>query len=168
MQTQNSHTDRETARELLRHTLATLAYRAGKTFRDTPAGFAEFHIAETSRTPGQILTHVGDLMNWALSIAQGKEEWRHDATAPTWKDSVDRFFEALQKLDDFLATGQPLPVPSGKLFQGAIADALTHVGQLAMLRRLAGAPIRGENYFVADIAVGRVGTIQSAPVYEFD
>jgi hypothetical protein len=159
--------DGETARALLRHTLATLAYRAGKTFRNAPAGFAEFRVSPTSRTPGQILAHLGDLMDWAASIAQGRREWRPSAPLP-WEDGVSRFFAALRKLDKVLATGRPLPLPCGKLFQGAIADALTHVGQIAMLRRIAGAPVRGENYFVADIAVGRVGAKQSAPVREFD
>ncbi|MFZ0335104.1 MAG: hypothetical protein WAN10_04045 [Candidatus Acidiferrales bacterium] len=159
--------DGETARALLRHTLATLAYRAGKTFRDTPAGFAEFRVSPTSRTPGQILAHLSDLMDWAASIARGKQKW-HPSAPLAWEDGVSRLFTALGKLDEVLATRQPLPVPCGKLFQGAIADALTHVGQIAMLRRIAGAPVRGENYFVADIAMGRVGAKQSAPVREFD
>lgn len=157
----------ETACELLRHTLATLAYRAGKTFRNAPAGFAEFRVSATSRTPGQILAHLSDLMDWAASIARGKQEW-HPSAPLAWEDGVSRFFAALGKLDEVLANKQPLPVPCGKLFQGAIADALTHVGQIAMLRRIAGAPVRGENYFVADIAAGRVGAEQSAPVREFD
>lgn len=165
MQPQN---DGDTARDLLRHALATLAYRAGKTFRNAPEGFANFRISETSRTPGQILGHLADLMDWALSIARGKESWHHQKASVVWNDGVNRFFAALQKLDDFLATAEPLPIASGKFFQGAIADALTHVGQIAMLRRLAGSPIRGENYFAANIAAGRVGANQSAPVYEFD
>ena len=54
------------------------------------------------------------------------------------------------------------------MFQGPIADALTHIGQIGMMRRMAGAPVRGENYFKADIAAGRVGAEQSAPRFEFD
>jgi hypothetical protein len=168
MQRHNDEKDRGTDRELLRHTLATLAYRAGKPFRNAPAGFEDFRVSETSRTPGQILGHLGDLMDWALSIARGKEAWHHERAPVVWNDGVNRFFAALQKLDEFLAVEQPLPVSSGKFFQGAIADAFTHVGQIAMLRRLAGSPVRGENYFVADIAAGRVGFKQSPPVYEFD
>lgn len=160
--------DHDAARDLLRHILATLAYRAGKAFRNAPEGFESFRISETSRTPGQILGHLGDLIDWAFSIARGKEAWHHHTTPAAWDDGVNRFFAALQELDDLLGTGDPLPVSFGKLFQGAIADALTHVGQIAMLRRLAGSPVRGENYFVADIATGRVGAKQSSPVYEFD
>ncbi len=162
-----NHADDAAARELLRHTLATLAYRAGKVLRSAPPGFADFHVHESSRTPGQILAHMGDLMDWAASIVCGEEKWR-PSPAIAWDSGVARFFEALKYLDKCLASGEPLPVPCAKLFQGAIADALTHVGQLAMLRRMAGSPVRGENYFRADIAMGRVGLEQNAPAREFN
>jgi len=155
------------ARTLLRHTLATLAYRGGKTIRNAPASFADCGAPETSRTPAKILAHMGDLMDWALSMADGSRKW-HDSTPLAWEKEGDRFFAALKKFDDFLASEQPLQAPMEKLFQGPIADALTHVGQLAMLRRMAGCPIRGENYFVAEITVGRVGSDQAAPNKVFD
>jgi hypothetical protein len=154
-------------RELLRHTLATLAYRGGKALRGAPEGFAEFHVGDKTRTPGAILAHIGDLLDWALSLAKGAQKWHNSPTLP-WKDGTDRFFEAVGALDKFLASDAPLGTPSGKLFQGPIADALTHVGQISMLRRLASAPVRGENYLRADIAIGRVGAKQSAPKQEFD
>jgi len=154
-------------RELIRHTVATLAYRGGKAVRGAPADFASFRAAETSRTPGQILAHIGDLLDWALSIVSGKEEW-HNSTPLEWNREVERFFAALGRLDGYLASEAPLACAEEKLFQGAIADALTHVGQIAMLRRMAGVPVRGENYYRAEIAVGRVGADQSAPRREFD
>ncbi|MFZ0211384.1 MAG: hypothetical protein WBE20_03825 [Candidatus Acidiferrales bacterium] len=157
----------DTNRQFLRHTLATLAYRAGKTFRGAPESFADFPASETTRTPGQILAHLGDLIDWATSIARGNEEWHNSAPLP-WAQGETRFFAALKAFDDFLATDTALAAPAEKLFQGPIADALTHVGQLAMLRRLAGSPVRGENYFRAEIAVGRVGAQQSPPKREFD
>ena len=157
----------DSARELLRHTLATLAYRGGKAVRDAPATFADFQAAGTVRTPVQILGHIGDLMDWGLSMAAGKQVWR-DSTPLPWKEEVDRFFGTLKAFDDFLASGEPLQVPVERLFQGPIADAATHVGQIAMLRRLAGIPIRGENYFKAEIVVGRVGLEQALPKREFD
>ena len=135
--------------------------------RGAPAHFAEFHASEKTRTPSQLVAHIGDLLDWALSIAQGKQEW-HDSPLVAWDAGVQRFHTALEAFDAYLATDQPLHVPAEKLFQGPIADALTHVGQLTMLRRLAGAPIRGENYFKADIAAGRVGAEQKAAVREFD
>ena len=153
--------------DLLRHTLATLAYRGGKVVRDAPATFAEFRGSAAGRTPVQILAHIGDLINWALSIAEGQQRW-HDASPLTWDREVERFYAALRVFDEYLASGKPLSASAQKLFQGPIADAFTHVGQLAMLRRLAGAPIKGENYFAANIAVGRTGPEQSRPNREFD
>lgn len=157
----------ELGRQLLRHTVATLAYRGGKTLRSAPDDFAGFHIGEKTRTPGQILAHLGDLLDWGLSMANGQEEWHNSDPLP-WSQGTDRFFKALQALDDFLASENALAVPPQKLFQGAIADSLTHVGQIALLRRLAGSPIRGENYSRADIVAGRVGPKQADPRREFD
>jgi hypothetical protein len=154
-------------RELLRHTLATLAYRAGKTLRDAPESFAAFRLGETSRTPAQILAHMGDLFDWALSLAKGQQTW-HDSTPLPWTQEVARFFAAVTAFDAYLASAEPLHESPEKLFQGPVADALNHVGQLAMLRRLAGAPIRGENYHRADITAGRLGPEQSTPRREFD
>jgi hypothetical protein len=153
--------------ELLRHTVATLAYRTGKTLRDAPASFHTMRIHDTTRTPAEILAHIGDLLDWALSLAKGKHEW-HDSVPQTWDDEVSRFLGALQKFDAFLASGSHLEYPPEKLFQGPIADALTHVGQIAMLRRLAGSPIRGENYSKADIIIGRISLDQSSVGAEFD
>ena len=84
-----------------------------------------------------------------------------------WEKECERFFAALKKFDDYLASQKPLEVSAEKLFQGPIADALTHVGQIAMLRRMAGVPMKGENYFVAEITVGHVGSDQAPPRKEF-
>jgi hypothetical protein len=154
-------------RELLRHTVATLAYRGGKTLRDAPASFATMRISEQTRSPVEILAHIGDLLEWSLWLAKGQHIWK-DSAPLAWELEVARFFERLQQLDVYLASDSPLGFGPEKLFQGPIADALTHVGQIAMLRRLAGSPVRGENYFKADIAVGRVGADQSAAKREFD
>jgi hypothetical protein len=153
-------------RELLRHTLATLAYRGAKAIRNAPEGFAVFHADQGVRAPGQILAHIGDLMDWGFSIAVGKREW-HDSKPLAWEKESERFFAALKKFDDFLASSEPLQSPPEKLFQGPIADALTHVGQIAILRRLAGEPVKGENYYDAEITVGRVGADQGKPKREF-
>ena len=155
------------ARELLRHAVATLAYRGGKAVRDVPPRVATFRAGETSRSPVEILAHVGDLLDWALSIARGEARW-HDSPPLPWDEEVARYFAALARFDAFLASDEALAVPAEKLFQGPIADALTHVGQIAMLRRLAGAPVRGENYYLAEIVAGRVGPAQAAPRREFE
>ncbi len=155
------------SRDLLRHTLATLAYRGGKAIRNAPASFATYGAPDTARTPVKILAHIGDLMDWALSMAVGSQKWNDSSPLP-WDKECERFFAALKKFDDYLASDQPLHAPVEKLFQGPVADALTHVGQIAMLRRMAGDKITGENYFVADIRVGRIGDDQAPPKREFD
>ncbi len=151
---------------LLRHTVATLAYRGGKAMRGAPAEFAAFRAAPGSRTPAEILAHLGDLFDWALVLADGKHFWR-DSPPLEWDAGMARFFAALEAFDQRLASEQSLATSPEKLFQGPVADALTHVGQIAMLRRMAGCPCRGENYFVAQIETGRVGAAQAAPVAEF-
>ena len=157
----------DTKRSMLRHTLATLAYRGGKAVRGASDSFASFKASETTRTPVEILAHVGDLLDWALSIAEGKETW-HNAKPLPWNQEVERFHDALRKLDEYLASDGELSATCERLFQGPIADALTHVGQIAMLRRIAGEPMRGENYSIAKIEAGRVGADQAAGVREFD
>lgn len=154
-------------RALLRHTVATLAYRGGKAVRGAPDSFADFRIKEGTRTPVEILAHIGDLLDWGLAIVQGRPAW-HNSGPLTWSDEVDRFFSAMAAFDAFLASENPLAASSEKLFQGPIADALTHVGQISMLRRLHGSPVRAENYFKAEVVSGRVGTDQTAPRREFD
>lgn len=155
------------ARAMLRHTLATLSYRAGKAVRGAPAAFAGFRAGETSRTPAQILAHMGDLFDWAVSMAEGRQAW-HDSEPLPWDREVDRFFATLATFDAYLASDAPLGAPVEHLFQGPVADALTHTGQLTMLRRLAGTPVRGENYARAEIVAGRVGPEQASPRREFD
>jgi hypothetical protein len=153
-------------RELLRHAVATIAYRGGKAVRNAPQGSGEFQTGGGVRTLGQILAHVGDLFDWALSIAMGQQKW-HDSKPLPWEQEVARFFVALKRFDDYLASSEPLYAPTEKLFQGPVADALTHIGQINILRRIAGGPVKGESYYVADIQVGRVGAEQAAPKREF-
>ena len=153
-------------KDFLRHTLATLAYRGGKVMRGAPEGFADFRAGEKTRTPLQIVAHLGDLLEWGAVLARGEKSWK-EATPQSWDREVERFFECLRRFDDLLASDQPLGCSAERLFQGPIADAFTHVGQLAMLRGLAGERVRAENYFVADVAVGRVGTEQTPPKREW-
>jgi hypothetical protein len=149
-------------RELLRHTVATLAYRGGKAVRSAPDGFGEFQAGEEVRTPEQILAHLGDRLEWALSIAAGQQNW-HDSKPLAWEPGVRRFFAALQKFVDLLASSEPVQAPLEKLLQGPIADALSHLGQIAILRRLARAPVKRENYYVAGIEAGEWVPIKPSP-----
>lgn len=147
----------------IRHTLATLAYRLGKVLRGTPPQFGDFDGG--TRTPRQILAHVGDLMDWALTQVRGNEKWQESPPLP-WEQEIARFFQSIEALDRHISANGLSGVNTDRLFQGAIADALTHTGQLAMLRRMAGVPMRGENYAKADIVAGRVGSEQTAPKRE--
>jgi hypothetical protein len=159
--------DSRAARQHLRHTVATLAYRGGKVLRGVPADFDSYRIGDSTRRPIQILAHIGDLLDWALALAQGQHTWK-EAKPGNWDEQVARFFAGLDRLDAYLASDEPLGFTAEQLFQGPVADALTHVGQLALLRRLAGTPVRGENYLKANITAGCVGPTQPAPVREFD
>ena len=152
---------------MLRHTVATLAYRGGKAVRGAPEGFGAFAAGVGTRTPAEILAHVGDLLDWALWLARGEERWHNSVPLP-WDEEAARFFKGLQAFDAYLASDEPLGCAAEKLFQGPVADALTHVGQITLLRRMAGAPVRGENYFKAEIVAGRVGAEQAAPRREFE
>lgn len=164
---QSSGIDSSHANLAIRHVLATLSYRLGKVLRDAPPEFRVFHAAPGLRTPGQILAHIGDLMDWALSIIEGRQEW-HDSEPLPWMEEVARFYRAIEALDDRIAEYGLGGVDPDRLFQGALADALAHTGQIAMLRRMAGYPVRGENYYVAEIVAGRLGPNQADPKREFD
>jgi len=154
-------------RSLLRHTVATLAYRAAKALRGAPPGFSDVRGSPTSRSAGQILAHMCDLFDWALHLARGRHVWQN--TEPTtWDADSARFFAALKAFDDYLAGGEPLGRGPDILFQGPIADALAHTGQITYLRRIAGAPVKGESYARADITIGRVTADQAKSNVEFD
>jgi len=153
-------------RRFLRHTLATLAYRAEKPLRDAPPDFAALSVGPGSRTAGEIVAHMADLIEWSLFLARGEHRWK--TTPPTtWEADVERFFGALLALDAYLASDAPLIGKADELFQGPIADSLTHTGQLNMLRRLAESPIRAENYVKAEIRAGHVGREQARDRSEF-
>jgi hypothetical protein len=154
-------------RQLLRHAVATVAYRGGKALRGVPDGFAEFRAGEGSRTPAEILAHISDVLDWGLTLAKGSEKYRVAGSLP-WDKASQRFFASLEAFDAYFASAAPLACSPEKLLQAPLADALTHVGQIAMLRRLAGGPMRPENYYLADIVAGRAGAQQASPKLEFD
>ena len=162
--------DDPTTRLFLRHALATLAYRAGKAVRGTPEAFGRYRPGdESSRTVVEILSHMGDLMDWVLRMVQGHPSWTTATTLP-WTQEIERFFASLGALDAYLASGAPIAWDPGRMFQSGMADALTHTGQLAMLRHLSGFKMKGESYARADIEIGRVGLEQTPPdpKVEFD
>jgi hypothetical protein len=151
-------------RELLRHTLAAVAYRAARALDGAPGSFANFDLA--AKPPIAILAHMSDVLDWGLSAAIGNETW-HSSNPLPWAAEKTRFFASLGAFDTFLASGEALQAPIDRLMQGPVADVLTHIGQIAMLRRLAGSPTVGENFYIAEIVVGRVSPDQPAPLQPF-
>lgn len=157
----------DAARTAVRHLAATLAYRAAKVVRDAPPEFAHSTFGRATRRPVRIVAHMADLMEWAVSLAQGGYTWKAGG-GDDWEVEVRRFFTGLAELDRLLAADSAFAGSTDKLIQGPLADALTHVGQLAMLRGMAGAAIRPESYARAEIVAGRVGLDQAPPGKEFD
>jgi len=155
-----------TARALLRHVLATVAYRGAKVLRDVPDGFANSTVHAATRTPVQIVAHMADLMAWGVTLARGEYVWKAEGS-DDWEAEVDRFFEQLAALDRELQSMATAGAVE-QLIQGPLADVLTHVGQLAMLRGMTGSPIRPESYARAGIVIGRTGREQAVPNREFD
>lgn len=147
--------------------VATIAYRGGKAIRNAPEGFGDVSAGADSRSAVEILAHIGDLFVWAHGLAEGEHRWSA-SDSRDWDAQVQRFYDGLAAVDERLASDEPLERPAHRLLQGPLADALTHIGQIALLRRLAESPVRGENYFKAEVESGRVGPEQNPPVFEFD
>ena len=144
----------DSKREALRHLLATVAYRGSVAIADAPENFAEFRVHEETRTPGELLAHIGDLIEGSLYLSKGELVYLTSTPLP-WTEEVARFSAAVKQLDAYLASGSIIACPVEKLIQGPIADALTHVGQIVMLRRIAGRPVQSGGYFEAEIVPGK-------------
>ncbi len=163
----NAESELRVSEMWLRHTIATLAYRAEKALREVPPGFADFRPSPMTRSPLALVAHIGDLMEWGTRMTHGESRWQ-PVVQMSWSSAVDRFFAGLRALDQAVAEARPESLPHERIFQGPVADALTHVGQLAMVRGIAGAPVRPESYARAAIRIGRVGQDQETIRVEFD
>lgn len=140
-------------RALMRHFLATLAYRSRKTIVGAAADFGNF--AGAGKTPSAILSHMGDLLSWSISWFS-EQRW-NPANETDWDKNVSRFYTLLKDLDALLAGDAKLACHNeDRMLQGPLADAMTHVGQLAMLRRMAGAPTKPENFAESPVTIGDV------------
>ena len=164
--TGQDHSRNEGEIALLRHALATVAYRGAKALRGAPADFASYKAGPKTRTPGEILAHLSDLYDWMLTQCEGRQVWR-DSAPTDWDADTRRFFAAIEKVDAYIASGAALGMAPNQLFQGAVADSLAHIGQINILRGIAGSSIRPENYCRAEIVAGRVGEKQTPPKMEF-
>jgi hypothetical protein len=153
------------ATQLLRHGLAAVAYRGGKVIREVPPDFESFAAGTGARTAAEILAHVGDLFDWAATMIRGDVKWA-DSPERRWDVLVDRFYSSLGTVDALLQATPVTMEAAEMLLRGPVADSLTHIGQLGLMRRLAGGPVRGENYARAQVQTGRVGKDQAAPIRE--
>jgi hypothetical protein len=150
-------------RKMLRHFLAALAYRTQKALRDAPDGFGDFSVGGMVRTPRELVRHMTSVLGYARTYLVGGRYWPEPL--PDLAKEIERFHEMLADLSSRLERGEPLrEITPEQLLQGPFSDAMTHAGQLAMLRRLSGAPVPPENFIVADIHINRLGAEQPAPV----
>jgi hypothetical protein len=151
-------------RTLLRHFLAALAYRTQKALRQAPPEFGDFRAAEGVRTPAELVRHMTSVLGYARTFFVGGS-YRPDAL-PSLQEEIVRFHEMLEALASQIEAGTPLlqDMTPERLLQGPFSDAMTHAGQLALLRRMAGMPVPPENFIVADINAERLGANQPEPV----
>lgn len=149
---------------LLRHFLAAIAYRAQKALRGAPDGFADFAAGNQVRTPVEILRHMTSLMGYTRTFFLGGSYPLVPEPLATFEEEIARFHEMVQDVGRLLESRAPLrELRPEQLLQGPFADAMTHVGQLALLRRLADAPVAPENFIYADIRGERLGAAQPLP-----
>src|SRR5690349_3729413 len=151
-------------RRLLRHFLAALAYRTQKALRDAPAEFGDFEAGEETRSPKELVKHMTSVLGYARTFFVGGQY--RPGPLPTFREEVERFHEMLESLASHISQADPLAdqTTAERLLQGPLSDAMTHAGQLAMLRRLFGSPVAPENFIVADVDAQRLGVAQAAPV----
>lgn len=150
------------SQHLLRHFLAALAYRTQKALRDAPDGFADFQAGAGTRSPRELVRHMAGLLGYSRTFFVGGV-YRAEPL-PDMEAEVERFHTLLADVASHLATGTPLrEITAEQLLQGPFVDAMTHAGQLAMLRRLAGAPVASENFIFAEVSADRLGSDQPEP-----
>ncbi len=150
-------------RHMLQHFLAALAYRTQKALRGAPEDFEEFKAGNDVRTPKELVRHMTSVLGYARTFFIGGEFWPEPL--PTFREEIDRFHEMLEDLSSHLDAGTALRgLSEEQLLQGQFSDAMTHAGQLAMLRRLHGEPVRSENFIHAAISAENLTADQPDPV----
>lgn len=149
-------------REMLRHCLAALAYRTQKALRNAPADFGEFRVAPDVRNPRELVKHMTNVLGYARTFFIGGEY--RPPSLPTLDEEVERFHEILDSLSSHFSTGEFSTMSPERFLQGPLSDAMSHAGQLAMMRRLYDAPVPPENFIMADIHANNVSEHQPDPV----
>lgn len=150
--------------EILLHFLAAIAYRTQKALRDAPAAYPDFVAGHAARTPVEILRHMTSLMGYTATFFRGGSYPMVPDSLPTFDAEVQRFHEQLADVGDLIRAGTPpCTISTEQLLQGPLADTMTHVGQLALLRRLAESPVPSENFIFAEVRSDRLGVDQAPP-----
>ena len=150
-------------RQMLRHFLGALAYRTQKALRGAPDDFAAFDVRGGVRTPMELVRHMASVLGYARTFFVGGKYWPEPLD--TFEEEIERFHQNLADLRQHLDDGTPLiDTTEERLLQGPFSDAMTHAGQLAMLRRLHGKPVPSENFILADVSAENVSFKQSDPV----
>jgi len=150
-------------RELLRHFLAAIAYRTQKALRGAPSHYPTFSAGNRVRTPAELIGHMTSLMGYVHTLFHGGTYPVKPDPLPSFKEEVDRFHDMIEAVGELLASDAPCSITTEQLLQGPFADTMTHVGQLAMLRRLANSPVPPENFIYADIRADRLDADQPSP-----
>ena len=151
------------SRRLLQHFLGALAYRTQKALRDAPDSFADFRLTPTTRTPFELVWHMTGVIGYARTFLHGGDF--EPPRLGSFAGEIARFHDTLTALSaDFANEALPAPITDQQFLQGPLADAMTHAGQLAMLRRVHGSPVPSENFVFADVSARNVGPAQSLPV----
>src|SRR5216117_1871639 len=150
-------------RALLRHFLGAIAYRTQKALRDAPAHYPAFSAGNRVRTPVELIRHMTSLMGYVRTLFQGGSYPVKPEPLPSFTAEVERFHEMVEAVGTLLASNAKCSISTEQLLQGPFADTMTHVGQLAMLRRLADAPVAPENFIYPDIRDDRLHADQPPP-----
>lgn len=154
----------ERDKQLLLHFLAAIAYRTQKALRGAPDTYALFQPGNEVRTPVEILRHMTSLMGYVRTFWTGGTYPHNPEALPAFADEIARFHEILEDVGRFIkADNAPVDITTEQLLQGPFSDVMTHVGQLAILRRLADSPVAAENFIYADIKSDRLGKEQPLP-----
>ncbi len=153
----------DTERQLLKHLLAALVYRFTKSIKDVENEFWNFKVKDGVRTPHQLVVHIINVLGYVKTFFIGG---KFRAKMQDVENDVNRFYEIIQELDKLISKDELREIHPKKLLQGPLSDSMTHIGQIAMIRRIFGSPIAPENFVFADIESNNLGKNQSDQLFQ--
>ncbi len=140
---QNSH--------FIQHFLKVLSYRFEKAIHNAAESYPKHASGHGIRTPLELLGHMNGVLEFAISSL--KNQPRRNIPEQSWQEQITLYYEKLKELNQLMQENSFDTDTLERILQGPLADAMTHIGQLAMMRRLANSAIAGENYFAADMSL---------------